>query len=62
MLEIIVKLSRKDIDAAIIEAAEKEIIAGYRRDLTNTRVYYHYDDNAEIEYAEYVADVKKNEE
>lgn len=62
MAQVTLKLTRKEIDAAIIEAAEHEISTAYRRDFTDTQVSYHYDDNGDIEYAEYVADIKEYEE
>ncbi len=62
MAQVTLKLTRKEIDAAIIEAAEHEISTTYRRELTGIQVYYYYDDNAEIDYVEYVADVKKGGE
>jgi len=61
MLEVTLKLSRKDIDAAIIEAAEKEIIAGYRRDLTSQQVFYEYDENGEVEAARFTADITRED-
>ena len=62
MAQVTLKLTRKEIDAAIIGAAEHEISTAYRRDFTNTQVFYHYDDNGDIDYVDYVADVKKDEE